>query len=153
VATVGTLEVRPGAINSIPSQVELGIDVRDIDGERRDRVLRAIEERARGIAARRGVTVVILPLNADAPARCDERVRAQIVAACDQLGIAHRELISRAYHDALFMAALAPTAMIFVPCRGGVSHRPDEHVEPSHLKMGAEVLAGTLVRLAEGMSA
>jgi acetylornithine deacetylase/succinyl-diaminopimelate desuccinylase-like protein len=57
-------------------------------------------------------------------------------------------MISRAYHDSLFMAQICPTAMIFIPCRAGVSHRPDEYASPEAIAAGVEVLAGTLARLA-----
>jgi acetylornithine deacetylase/succinyl-diaminopimelate desuccinylase-like protein len=57
-------------------------------------------------------------------------------------------MVSRAYHDSLFMAILAPIVMIFIPCRGGWSHRPDEFSSPQHIEKGVEVLARTLARLA-----
>jgi ureidoglycolate amidohydrolase len=58
-------------------------------------------------------------------------------------------MISRAYHDSLFMARIAPTGMIFIPCRGGVSHRPDEYTSPEAIARGVEVLALTLGQLAQ----
>ena len=57
-------------------------------------------------------------------------------------------MISRAYHDSLFMARIAPTGMIFIPCKGGISHRPEESSEPAEIARGIEVLALTLARLA-----
>jgi len=62
-------------------------------------------------------------------------------------------LPSRAYHDALFLARVAPTGMIFVPSAGGLSHRPDEHTSPEEVARGAEVLARTMLQLAEGTDA
>ena len=59
-------------------------------------------------------------------------------------------MISRAYHDSLFMARITPTGMIFIPCRGGVSHRPDEYSSPEAIARGVEVLALSLGRLAQG---
>jgi N-carbamoyl-L-amino-acid hydrolase len=58
-----------------------------------------------------------------------------------------KPLVSRAYHDALFMSRIAPTSMIFIPCRDGVSHRPDEYAEPDDIARGAQVLASALARL------
>jgi N-carbamoyl-L-amino-acid hydrolase len=58
-------------------------------------------------------------------------------------------MVSRAYHDSLFMARLAPTGMLFIPCRAGVSHRPDEYAAPEDLERGVQVLAATLNRLAK----
>ena len=57
-------------------------------------------------------------------------------------------MVSRAYHDSLFMAQICPTAMIFIPCRNGYSHRPDEYSSPEAIAAGVEVLARTLARLA-----
>jgi len=57
-------------------------------------------------------------------------------------------MVSRAYHDSLFMARVAPMAMIFIPCRGGVSHRPDEYASPEDIENGTRVLAATLAKLA-----
>jgi acetylornithine deacetylase/succinyl-diaminopimelate desuccinylase-like protein len=71
-----------------------------------------------------------------------------ISAVCGELGFSSRPMISRAYHDSLFMAQFSPTAMIFIPCRGGVSHRPDEFSSPEQIQRGVQVLATTLARLA-----
>jgi N-carbamoyl-L-amino-acid hydrolase len=57
-------------------------------------------------------------------------------------------MISRAYHDSLFMAQVCPTTMIFIPCRGGVSHRPDEYSSPEQIEQGVKVLARVLEKLA-----
>jgi ureidoglycolate amidohydrolase len=147
VGTVGVCDVFPGAVNSVPSRARLEVDVRDIDGERRDAVLDAIAAACRDIAARRGVTVRLEPINADSPARCDPEVMDALAAACDERGVRYTRMISRAYHDALFLSRVAPTAMLFIPCRGGVSHRPDEYASPDAIERGTAVLAGALARL------
>jgi N-carbamoyl-L-amino-acid hydrolase len=67
---------------------------------------------------------------------------------CREQGVTPKHMVSRAYHDSLFMAKVAPIAMIFIPCRGGVSHRPDEYASPSDIANGTQVLASTLARLA-----
>lgn len=148
VATTGILEVHPGAVNSIPSRTTLKIDVRDIRLESRDGAVDAIHAAAVEVARRRGVGVTVKLLNADPPALSGPRVLAAIEAACAAERVTSRRLISRAYHDSLFMARLAPIAMIFIPCRGGVSHRPDEYSTPEHIGRGAAVLARTLATLA-----
>ena len=68
--------------------------------------------------------------------------------ACAEQVWPRARMISRAYHDSLFMAHICPTAMIFIPCRAGVSHRPDEYSTPAEVADGAQVLAGALARLA-----
>jgi ureidoglycolate amidohydrolase len=147
VGTVGTCDVFPGAVNSVPSRTRLEVDVRDIDLARRDSVLARIGSACEEIAARRRVTVTIERLNADPPARCAPGIVDAIAAACEARALSHAPMISRAYHDSLFMSRIAPTGMIFIPCRGGISHRPDEFASPEAVANGAAVLADTLARL------
>jgi ureidoglycolate amidohydrolase len=148
VATVGVCDVFPGAINIVPSRVRIEIDARDIDRDRRDRVLERIGVGCREIALRRGVSVRQEPINADPPASCSPAIVSMIGRACADRSFRQRLMISRAYHDSLFMARVAPTAMIFVPCRSGVSHRPDEYTSPDAIGKGVAVLADTLAALA-----
>ncbi len=148
VATVGKLEVHPGAVNSIPSRVRFTLDLRDIDGGNRDAVLAQIEAEVERIAANRGVKVEYRILNADPPAISDEKIVAAVVSAAESLGLGCQKMISRAYHDSLFMSRVAPMGMIFIPCRGGVSHRPDEYSSPEAIEAGVRTLALTLASLA-----
>lgn len=148
VATVGRLEVHPGAINSIPSRVRFTLDLRDIDGTNRDAVLEEINTAAQRIATERGVTVESTTLNADPPATSEQRIVDSAAKAAETLGLSYQRMISRAYHDSLFMARVTPMAMLFIPCRGGVSHRPDEYASPEALEAGVKTLALTLADLA-----
>src|SRR5262245_33893128 len=146
VATTGVCELFPGAVNSVPSRTRLDVDVRDIDEARRDRVLVDITRACDAIAARRSVAVRTEPINADPPAHCAPAIVDAIERACDARGLQHRRMISRAYHDSLFMSRIVPTGMIFIPCRDGISHRPEEYAAPDAISHGAEVLADTLDR-------
>ncbi len=147
VATTGVCDIFPRAVNSIPSRARMEIDVRDIDGARRDATLKRIEHAAREAAARRGVTVKQELLNADSPGACAPAVIAALEQACIAQGATHRLMISRAYHDSLFMSQIVPTAMLFIPCRGGVSHRPDEYSSPEAIAQGALILAEAISQL------
>lgn len=147
VGTVGVCEVFPGAVNSVPSRARIEVDVRDIDQSRRDTALEQIAAASREIAGRRGVTARIERINADPPARCAPDIVDALTRACEQRGLRHERMISRAYHDSLFMSRVAPTAMLFIPCREGVSHRPDEYASPEAIARGAAVLADTLAYL------
>jgi N-carbamoyl-L-amino-acid hydrolase len=149
VATTGVCDVFPGAINSIPSRVRLEADIRDIDLARRDGVLERIAPAVEQIAAHRGVTVRTEVLNADPPAQCDALVIGALTSACEVHGVSHQKMISRAYHDSLFMSLVAPTAMLFIPCRGGISHRPDEYSSPEAIARGTLILAEALAELAK----
>jgi N-carbamoyl-L-amino-acid hydrolase len=148
VGTTGVCDVFPGAVNSVPSRARLEVDIRDIDQRRRDAVLTRVSAACDEIARRRGVTVRIEPINADPPAQSSPEILDAIVAACERRNFTYERMVSRAYHDSLFMARVAPAAMIFIPCRGGISHRPDEHASPEAIARGTAVLADTLATLA-----
>jgi acetylornithine deacetylase/succinyl-diaminopimelate desuccinylase-like protein len=86
-------------------------------------------------------------INGDPPADGDPRTIAIAEDVALKLDLATRRMVSRAYHDSLFMARICPTTMIFIPCKNGYSHRPEEHSDSAHIAAGARVLAGTLARL------
>jgi N-carbamoyl-L-amino-acid hydrolase len=148
VATTGVCRVEPGAVNGIPARVTLEIDIRDIDPEPRDQVVARVRDAAERVAARRRLGVRVETLHRDPPARADAAVVSTIESACYDDGLPFLPMISRAYHDALFMARLAPSGMIFIPSQGGISHRPEEFSAPDEIARGIEVLARTLARLA-----
>lgn len=148
VATTGVCQVHPSAINSIPARVVLEIDIRDTDRPPRDRVVADVQQAVRESAQRRGLRAEVDVLNADPPASAGLEVLAAIEAACRRLELACERMVSRAYHDALFMARICPTGMIFIPCKDGISHRPDEYASPQALEDGVRVLALTLAELA-----
>ena len=148
VATVGICEVFPGAVNSIPSQVRLSVDIRDTDLNRRDAVMQALETAARAISAKRQVSIRTELLNADAPGDCAPIVSDALSQSCVKHGLTFRSMVSRAYHDSLFIGRIAPVAMLFIPCRNGYSHRPDEYAAPDDIVRGTLVLAETLAALA-----
>jgi ureidoglycolate amidohydrolase len=149
VATTGVCNVFPGAVNSVPSRAELEIDVRDTDLARRDGMLSAIRSACQTAAAQRQVHVEIELINADAPAQASPLVTETLTASCKALGVDSMPIVSRAYHDSLFLSRIAPTGMIFIPCRNGVSHRPDEYAAPEDIGHGGQVLAHALSQLAQ----
>ena len=149
VATVGICEVFPGAINSIPSRVRLGVDIRDTNLTRRDAVMKAMDNASQAISAKRQVAIHAELLNADAPADCAPVIVDALSDSCRKHEQEFLSMISRAYHDSLFMARIAPTGMLFIPCRNGYSHRPDEYASPEDVARGTLVLAETLATLSE----
>lgn len=148
VATVGICDVFPGAVNSIPARVRLTVDIRDTSLQRRDGVMRTMEEASRAISVKRHVDIYSELLNADAPADCGPEVIAALAEACKKHKFSFLPMTSRAYHDSLFISRIAPVAMLFIPCRNGYSHRPDEYASPEDIARGALVLAETLATLA-----
>lgn len=149
VATTGVLRVFPGAINSIPARVEMEIDLRDIRLETRAATWTAATGALAEIASRRNLETSLSTINQDPPATCEPRLVEFAEAAAKARGLSAKRMISRAYHDSLFMARLAPTAMIFIPCRNGWSHRPDEYSSPEQIENGVAVLADVLAKAAE----
>ncbi|MGB6387492.1 MAG: M20 family metallo-hydrolase [Terriglobales bacterium] len=147
VATVGICEVFPGAVNSIPSRVRLTADIRDTDLKRRDAVMQQIESAAQAIAAKRQVSIQTELVNADAPAVCAPPVVEALSESCRKHNLNFLPMVSRAYHDSLFISRITPTAMLFIPCRNGYSHRPDEYASPDDIARGTLVLAETLATL------
>jgi ureidoglycolate amidohydrolase len=147
VATVGICEVFPGAVNSIPSRVRLSADIRDTNLKRRDDVIKTMENACGAISSKRRIEILIEPLNADAPAECAPSVVEALSEACRKHQQKFMPMVSRAYHDSLFMSRIAPVGMLFIPCRNGYSHRPDEYASPEDIARGTLVLAETLATL------
>jgi len=147
VATVGICEVFPGAVNSIPSRVRLSVDIRDTDLQRRNAVMRNLESALQSIAAHRQVSIQCELVNADAPADCAPALIDALSSSCQKHQLSFLPMVSRAYHDSLFISRIAPTAMLFIPCRHGYSHRPDEYASPEDIARGTLVLAETLASL------
>lgn len=148
VATTGVCDVFPGAVNSVPSRVRLEIDVRDVNEERRNWVLGLIGEAAERVQKKRRIAIRTELLNADAPARCADAIVQTLRDACHAQECSATLMMSRAYHDSLFMARIAPVSMLFIPCKDGVSHRPDEYSSPQDITNGVQVLSHALAQLA-----
>ena len=148
VGTTGVFKIAPGAVNSVPFEAWLEIDVRDTDLAARDGALEKIQQATRAICERRGVAWQLEVLNADPPAICAPELVSLVETISREKGFSVQRQISRAYHDSLFMARIAPTTMIFIPCYKGYSHRPDEYSSPQQIARGVAVLEETLRRLA-----
>ncbi|KAG5554494.1 hypothetical protein RHGRI_012140 [Rhododendron griersonianum] len=148
VGTVGILELHPGAINSIPSKSHLEIDTRDIDEDRRNTVIEKIHHSALAIAQKRDVKLSEFKIvNQDPPALSHDSIIKAMEASSQELNLAHKLMISRAYHDSLFMARISPMGMIFIPCYKGYSHKPEEFSSNEDIANGVKVLALTLAKL------
>ncbi len=148
VGTVGVFRIEPGAVNSVPFRAYLEIDLRDARLDSRAKALADIRGAADRACARRGIRMEFEEINADPPAEGDPRTIAIAEEVCSGLGLRSLRMVSRAYHDSLFMARVSPTTMIFIPCLNGWSHRPEEFATTEHIASGAEVLAHTMAQLA-----
>ncbi len=144
--TVGMMKVTPNAPSVVPAEVFFSVDLRHPDNAVVDRVdaeIRAIVERHKGPCAVDLQQIQHSPSLNFAPA-----IRAAIAAAAAARGIPHMDVYSAAGHDARQLHYVCPAGMIFIPCRGGISHNPDEWAEPAHLTAGAQVLADVVWDLA-----
>ena len=152
VATVGHIAAHPGAANVIAGDVRFTIDLRCGDAERHARAARAMLDELGDIAAARGLGFVATRIF-DLPASpCDAGLMALLDAAVKQTGQPVLRLVSGAGHDAISMAALCPTAMLCIRCRGGISHNPAEHVDPADAEVALRVMLGFIDLLGESLA-
>ncbi len=140
VATVGRIEAKPGAVNVIPGEVALTLDVRaPEDAVRRD-ACAAIRREFQEIAARRGVDLTVETTHDAAAAPCSSGIRRQIEAAVARAGIRPLSLPSGAGHDAMAFAGVLPMGMLFVRCKGGISHNPAESITVEDADLSVRIL-------------
>lgn len=147
VATVGVLEQHPNAANVIPGDARLVVDIRAEDHALAQDFLAMLEGGSRAIAddadvERSGWTI----LSNTTPAACDSTLRGLLADGARRLGFSCIDLASGAGHDAAFVARFAPAAMVFVPCREGRSHCPEEWAEPDAIAAGAAAIYEAVIR-------
>lgn len=149
-ATVGQLEVRPNSRNVVPGEVAFSAEVRHRDDAARramDSALRAALENA---ARRHGLQARIAQVLDQPATPFDTGCIALVRAAAQRAGLRHMDMVSGAAHDAIAMASIAPTAMVFVPCAGGISHNEAESATPADLAAGCQVLLEAMLARAGG---
>lgn len=144
VATATIFKVEPVSINVIPGRVELGVDIRSVGPK--ERAVSAFQALLAETRQRRGLDITAELLGDEAPVVLDERAVGALAEACEVLGLPYRPMASRAGHDAMYLARVAPAAMLFLPSRGGLSHNPAEFTELDDLALGARVLAEAICR-------
>jgi allantoate deiminase len=144
VATVGALSVHPGAPNSVPGRVNFSIDVRAPRDSLRYEAILAINAALERIAESRGLDLAMTQTH-DAPATaCAPWLQAQLAGAIAGLGLPARHLPSGAGHDAMAVASLCPVGMMFVRCKGGISHTPEESITAADAGLAVAALAAFL---------
>ena len=140
VGTVGTIDAKPGATNVIPGQVSFTLDIRAPTDPHRKRAVADIVRRIEAIAKRRNLALQLDVTHENRTVPCAPWLKAQVAEAVAAEGYSVFELPSGAGHDGMAMIDVADVAMLFVRCRGGISHHPDEHVETADADAGATVL-------------
>jgi N-carbamoyl-L-amino-acid hydrolase len=151
--TVGVVKVHPASRNVIPGRIDFTVDLRHEDAA----LLEQMEQRFRAAAAALAVgettgtrvDVQILDVQQFPPTPFDRALVERVRSEAQARGSSHRDIVSGAGHDAVYMARCVPTAMIFVPCKDGISHNEVEDADPRHLEAGANVLLGAMLAQAE----
>ncbi|ANY63029.1 Zn-dependent hydrolase [Comamonas aquatica] len=138
--TVGHVQVLPNSRNVIPGQVKFTVDFRNLSQAGLDRMDAAMRQQFATLAAQCQCTVEMAQVVKFEPCVFDTDCVASVRQAATQLGYAHMEVVSGAGHDAVYVNQVAPTAMIFVPCKDGISHNEIEDAQPAHLAAGCNVL-------------
>jgi N-carbamoyl-L-amino-acid hydrolase len=148
VGTVGRIKAEPGAPNVIPGKVVASLEIRDLSSQVIENVFQAIKAKAKEISTDSSVEIKFNPLDTTAdPALTDQGIQKEIENSAKDLGLTFKYMPSGAGHDAQDMARIAPTGMIFVPSKGGISHSPKEFTSAKDMANGANVLLNTILVL------
>lgn len=152
VGTVGEIEFRPNLINAVPGEARFSLDIRGPDEEAFRGVARDIAAFAEEAAGRRGATAEYAPRQTLPVTPLDERVVEALESAARASGEPYMAMHSGAAHDTMSIADRVPSAMVFVPCKDGISHSPEEDADPADAALGAEVILNAIRTLttAEG---
>jgi allantoate deiminase len=147
VGTAGAFEVDPGLVNVIPGHARVGMDIRAPSDETIEEIVRGLESFVEGLARERGIEVSLhRRLQMPATPMNDGIVQA-LERAAEQSGEPHMSMPSGAAHDTMCVADHVPTAMVFVPCKDGISHSPEESADPADAAVAAEVMLNAIAEL------
>jgi N-carbamoyl-L-amino-acid hydrolase len=149
VGAVGQANVFPNSRNVIPGRAVFTVDIRSPDQAKLDAMRAEVERAARAVAAELGLGIEIEATGHFDPVTFDPALVRSVRAACDRLGYSHMDIVSGAGHDACWINRVAPTAMIFCPCEGGLSHNEAEAITPEWAEKGANVLLHAVLETAE----
>lgn len=149
VATVGVCEVKPGAMNIVPGLVEMKIDIRGVSRESRSRVVEKLRLAVEQAEKKRGLSVSTALLAEEAPVEIEEKVVESLKETAERLNIPHLLMPSGAGHDAMNMAQLCPTGLLFIPSKDGLSHNPEEYSSIEDIGIGAQLLEEEVLKWAK----
>jgi N-carbamoyl-L-amino-acid hydrolase len=143
--TVGFLQVKPNSRNVVPGQVRMSVDLRHSEKSGLDSMEARLRARAAKIAGNTSAVIDLACVTDYPPLAFDGGMVGAVRKAAGALGLPHMDIVSGAGHDACYVARVAPTAMIFVPCEGGISHNEVENADPKHLAAGCDVLLAAVL--------
>ncbi|MFL6057545.1 MAG: Zn-dependent hydrolase [Rubrobacteraceae bacterium] len=144
VGTVGEIELRPNLINAVPGEARFSLDIRGVDEEGFRGVARDIATFAKEAAGKRGMSAEYAQRQTLSATPLDESVVAALEGAAEASGEPYIMMHSGAAHDTMSIADRVPSAMVFVPCKDGISHSPEEDAEPADAALGAEVMLNAI---------
>lgn len=147
--TVGYLDASPGVKNTVPGQLKVSLDFRHPDAKILDRMDQDLKNIIAKAEKTTQVQFELEDIWYSPPVAFDENCIAAVQQAVDSLQLPAMQMVSGAGHDAVYIASHAPTSMIFIPCRDGLSHNELEHAEPAHLEAGANVLLHAVLQMAD----
>ncbi len=148
VGTVGHLAVTPNAANVVPGEVAATVELRALDDESLDQIESELEARVAEAVSQRGLALKFTEISRTPPVELDHELRAMLAQAATAAGVEALQTVSGGGHDAGHVAALGPAAMVFVPCRQGLSHAPAESADPKHIAVGTELMLQVVLGLA-----
>jgi len=150
VATIGRVDISPGAANVVPGKVVFSLEARDTDERVLNELRNAFRRALSAIARRSNIMFEFTVLSEIEPVKCDPNIINKMKDVCGRLNLPSLQMASGAAHDTQFMASIAPAAMIFVPSKDGRSHSTAEWTDMEHIEKGANVLLNALVEFAGG---
>src|SRR5215210_4326437 len=150
VGTVGEIELKPGLINAVPGEARFSLDIRGVDEEAFRSVARDIAAFAERAAGERGMTTEYRQRQILSPAPLDGDVVTALETAVKATGEPYMAMHSGAAHDTMSIADRVPSAMVFVPCKDGISHSPEEDANPADAALGAEIMLNAIKTLSQG---
>lgn len=148
VGTVGSIEIKPNSINTVPGYAKILVDIRGISKESKSTVSNALMKEIDIIEEKRGLDINWETISHEDPAQMDKQIQDKVSYYCNKFGFKHMYMKSGAGHDAMNMAKICPTGMIFIPSKNGVSHNPKEYTSMVDIERGIIVLKNALLDLA-----
>ncbi|MBS0849551.1 Zn-dependent hydrolase [Citrobacter sp. JGM124] len=147
--TVGSVYVHPNSRNVVPGEVKFSIDFRNTDDEKVDEMDTLLRQCIARLQQQTGLNIALTQVSHYSASRFDEGCQAAIASAAEQLHFPFQSIVSGAGHDAVFMINKAPSGMIFIPCKDGISHNESEYASPEHVAAGANVLLQVILQYAQ----
>jgi N-carbamoyl-L-amino-acid hydrolase len=138
--TVGSMQVSPNSRNVVPGEVRMTVDLRNAEDSTLSEMAQDLQRSARAVAESCRVELELREVVYFPPCKFAAELVDSVRKAAQTLGLSHRDIVSGAAHDAVYVARVAPAAMIFVPCEGGISHNEIENARPEDLTAGCNVL-------------